>query len=94
MRVRLRLAQYVPLAYRRQPELPARYAKLHRNCAEACVRLQIGVHLTGRCPYHILRRRGAFAFLLSFRHHNIYRSTFRRDRSVELMFLSYVVFSV
>jgi hypothetical protein len=75
MRVRLRLAQYVPLAYRRQPKLPARYAKLHRNCEEACVRFQIGVHLTGRCPYRILRRRGAFTFLLSFRHHNIYRTT-------------------
>ena len=57
MRVRLRLAQYVLLAYRRQPGLPARRAQLQRNCAEGCVQLQIGVQPQDFC--HIVSYAGA-----------------------------------
>ena len=39
---------------------------------------------TGLCRYRILRRRRVFAFLLSFRHHNVYRTTFRSTASAEV----------
>jgi len=55
------VAQYVPLAYRRQPELPARRALFPGHCTKGRIQHRFSVHSAGRRTHRILRRRGAFS---------------------------------
>ena len=62
------VAQYVPLAYRRQPELPAGRAQFPGHCTKGRVQRRFSIHSAGRRPHRVLRRRSAFSSFHT-RHH-------------------------
>jgi hypothetical protein len=75
------VAQYVPLAYRRQPELPARRARFPGHCAKRRIQLRFSVHPAGRRTYRVLRRRGEFP-LFGTTTSNLYLITLQRGIDV------------
>ena len=88
------VAQYVPLAYRRQPELPTRRARFPEHFPGGRVQPRFSIHSAGRRPHRVLRRRGAFSpFSSSLFYTNIslYRITLQRGIDVLVVCVFFAV---